>query len=237
MSAPRFFVDDLSTDEVRLTPEDSRHALRSLRLRDGAVISLSDGRGTVATGALGARDGEAAVVRVLERAEMERPAPRVEVALSPPSGDRLSWAVQKLAEIGVDSLLLMETERSVRRVGGERARRGDQRLATIAREAAMQSRRPFVMEVRSGFGLEDVAGPHSVMLWERAEQPLSDLEPLGDGSARILVGPEGGFSDAEAEVAAERGAALVSLGGGILRTETAAIVGAALVLARLGRLG
>jgi 16S rRNA (uracil1498-N3)-methyltransferase len=76
-----------------------------------------------------------------------------------------------------------------------------------------------------------------VVLWEGATAPLAGALPEQAAAIRLLVGPEGGFSAAEVEAARGAGAALVSLGPGVLRTETAAMVGAALVLARYGRLG
>jgi 16S rRNA (uracil1498-N3)-methyltransferase len=169
-----------------------------------------------------------------------RRAPLFSVALAPPTGERLAWAVQKLAEVGVDEALLIETERSVRTWRGERVDRAVARMGAVAREAAMQSRRPFLMEVRGGLTLDDVlragAAP-LVMLWEEATEPIVAALPGDASGVRLIVGPEGGFSSAEAERAREAGAALASLGPAILRTETAAVVGAALVLARYGRLG
>ncbi len=104
----------------------------------------------------------------------------------------------------------------------------------------MQSRQPFVMEVRAGFDLDGVGageGGSTVLLWEGAAPPLRDVLVEQSGEIHVVVGPEGGFTDAEVDRATEGGARLASLGPGILRTETAAVVGAALVLSRYGRLG
>ena len=104
----------------------------------------------------------------------------------------------------------------------------------------MQSRQPFVTEVESSGPFHDAlaaAGCTVVVLWEGSEARLSRLLPAEADAVRLLVGPEGGLSDMEVEAAREAGAHLASLGPGILRTETAAVVGAALVLAHYGRLG
>lgn len=103
----------------------------------------------------------------------------------------------------------------------------------------MQSRQPFVMAIEDGGRLEDalVGGGSVVMLWERAVERLGDLLPERADGITLLVGPEGGFSEVEAETARSAGAAVASLGPSILRTETAAVIGAALTLARYGRLG
>jgi 16S rRNA (uracil1498-N3)-methyltransferase len=162
-------------------------------------------------GRLLGEEGGRAVVRVDERRRVERPIPKVSVALAPPKGERLAWAVQKLAELGVAETLLMRTERSIR--AWEVGRRGD--------------------EEREGAGRSQAV----VMLWEVATAPLRSLLPQQPGAVRLLVGPEGGFSEQEAARAQGAGAAAASLGANVLRTETAAVVGAALVLARYGRLG
>src|SRR5262249_27421377 len=124
---------------------------------------------------------------------------------------------------------------------GERERVADGRLQRIAREAAMQSRRRFVMDV-GWITLEEAVastGGPVLLLWEGATEPLRRAEPI-DAAAevvRLVVGPEGGFSEVEVELATVAGARTVSLGPGILRTETAALAGAVLVLGHLSRLG
>ena len=246
VTAPHFFVSALGDvhpgETVRLSPEDSRHALRSLRLRPGEGVTLADGTGWSARGGMQPADGDAAVVEVLELEFAEQASPRVIVTMAPPKGDRLAWAVQKLVEVGVDELwLLADAERAVRRPKrGDRERVAEGRLERIAREAAMQSRRRFVMEVGWTTFEEaiDPAGDPVLLLWEGATQPMH-AEPI-DGSAetvRLVVGPEGSFSDVEIEQATVAGAKPVSLGPAILRTETAAVAAAVLVLGRLGRLG
>lgn len=242
MTAPHFFVDEAGTieagDRVRLSEEDSRHALRSLRLRPGETVTLADDDGAWATGVMVGEEDRRAVVLVREVRRLVRRGSIVSVALAPPKGDRLAWAVQKLGELGVDELILIPTARAVRGWTSDRAVKAADRLRYIAREAAMQSRRPFIMRILIASTLAeamDVAAP-VVVLWEGADDPLGVVLPK-EGALRLVIGPEGGFTDAEIDVARSAGAALASLGPGILRTETAALVGATLALARYGRLG
>jgi 16S rRNA (uracil1498-N3)-methyltransferase len=152
----------------------------------------------------------------------------------------LAWAVQKLSELGVDALSLIETERTIRfPPGAEERRRLSERLRSIAREGAMQSRRPFIMEIGEFHGLREalqIPGGLTVVLHEGGSLSLSQV-PDDIAHVTLFVGPEGGFADREIEDAHLAGASLASLGRGILRTETAAVVGAALLLARFGRLG
>jgi 16S rRNA (uracil1498-N3)-methyltransferase len=180
---------------------------------------------------------------VEERVGESRPLPVLRVLLSPPKGDRLTWAVQKLTEVGADEIVLVEAARSVRRWKGERAQKVGERLEAVAREAAKQSRRRFLPEVRGPIGWGDALsealrdGP-TVVLWEQADEGL--LELLPDDAPEVLglvVGPEGGISDVAAAAAADQGALLASLGPNVLRTETAAVAATAVALARYGRLG
>jgi 16S rRNA (uracil1498-N3)-methyltransferase len=244
VSLPHFFAGAPEPGEmVVLEAEEARHALRSLRLRPGQEFSSSDGRGAAVRCRIVRVEGNRVEGEVVERT-LDRPAePRLTVVLAPPKGDRLAWAVQKLTEVGVDEIRLAETDRSVRRWSGPRGARAGHRLEAVAREAAKQSRRRFLPEVGRpeawDEALRDTASRGVVVvLWERAETPLSEALP-GSPPAElaVAVGPEGGISEAEARAAEVAGARLASLGPRVLRTETAAVVGAALALARYGRLG
>jgi 16S rRNA (uracil1498-N3)-methyltransferase len=240
LTAPHFFVAELGPGQVQLTENDSRHALRSLRLRPGDEVSLADGRGRVARGRLGSERNGLGIVRVEEVSRVARPSPGLSVAFAAPKGDRLSWAVQKLAELGIDGAMVIRSARSVREVPDERAERALARLRTVAREAAMQSRQPFVMDVTGGPRLEDLLAEKetsTLMLAQAGQRDLRHLLPREPGLVRLLVGPEGGWTDQEVDAARQAGAGVWSLGPSILRTETAAVVGASLVLAHYGRLG
>jgi 16S rRNA (uracil1498-N3)-methyltransferase len=240
MSVPHFFVDHLGDGEVLLSEVDSRHALRSLRLRPGDEVSLADGRGAVATGVISDERGNLAAVRVGAVSRVIRRGPVVSVAFAPPKGDRLSWAIQKLGELGVDEAVLMHTARSVREVRPHRSEHALGRLQVVAREAAMQSRQPFVMEVAAGATFEDFLATGrapAILLAQTGQSGLPSLIPEEAGGVRLLIGPEGGWTDEELNAAGTAGAALWSLGAQVLRTETAVVVGAALVLAHFDRLG
>lgn len=243
MSAPHFFVEPREVEpgsEVTLSAGDSAHALRSLRLRAGDQITVADDQGLVASGRLVSEVDGRAVVRVEEVRRVVRRGPIVSAALAPPKGDRLAWAVQKLAELGVDEVVPMRTARTVREWGTDRQERAIRRLEGVAREAAMQSHQPFVARVLEPLTLDDALSVRAttIFLEPRADESLRAVLPEEAPSAvRLLVGPEGGFEDAEVERARELGAAAASLGPSVLRTETAAVVGAALVLHRYGRLG
>ncbi|HYZ10811.1 MAG TPA: RsmE family RNA methyltransferase [Actinomycetota bacterium] len=242
MSLPHFFAGAPSPGEpVALAPEDARHAVRSLRLREGDEFTSSDGAG----GLVRCRIIRAAHLlvegEVVERSEEPPPRPAVSVLLSPPKGDRLTWAVQKLTELGVDRIVLVESARSVRRWEGERAARVGPRVEAVAREAAKQSRRRFLPEVSGPVPWAEAVVPDAeptVVLWERAERGLiAALPDAAPDRLALVVGPEGGISEEDAVAAERDGAVLAGLGPAVLRTETAAVAASAVVLARYERLG
>jgi 16S rRNA (uracil1498-N3)-methyltransferase len=140
------------------------------------------------------------------------------IAVAPPKGERLEWLVAKCSEVGVDRIVLLEAEHSVVRWTGERAERQVARLQRVAVEASMQSRRVW---------LPEISGPTSAV---EVLPGLAVAEPGGRAvdatDVGIAVGPEGGWSDKELEVAASR----VTLGPGILRVETAAVAAAVLMM-------
>ena len=148
----------------------------------------------------------------------ERGDPPLTVAVTPPKGDRLEWLVAKCTEVGVDRIVLLEAERSVVRWRGDRADKQLERLRRIAVEASMQSRRVW---------LPVLEGPVAALTF------LPDVTVAEPGGApvtglisTIAVGPEGGWSSAELASAGGR----VSLGDQILRTETAAVAAAVLMV-------
>ncbi len=154
-------------------------------------------------------------------AEARPPAPPVTVGLAPVKGQRPEWAVQKLTELGVDEVLLLIAERSVVRWEGEKAAATRARLEKVAREAAMQSRRCTLPRIDVGVRLAALADRPGVALAHPGGPAPTLDRPC------VLVGPEGGWS--EAEVA--RAPGFVGLGATILRAETAAVVAGSLLVA------
>jgi 16S rRNA (uracil1498-N3)-methyltransferase len=244
VSLPRFFAGAPQPGEtVVLDTDDAHHAIRSLRLKPGSELTSSDGRGAVSRCRIVRAERLLVEAEVIDRTEERTPVPRLSVLLAPPKGDRLTWAVQKLTEIGADSIELLETTRSVRRWKPDRANRAEERLEAVAREASKQSRRAFLPRIDGPAPWEDALngaagrGP-VVVLWESAEAPLSDALPAErPDELAVVVGPEGGIPEQDARSAERAGARMASLGPQVLRSETAAVVGAALILARYGRLG
>lgn len=211
------FVRDL--EAIELDDDDRHHLQRALRLRPGDQLAVGDGAGRWRPARFGAvveADGEV----VVEPAR----ATSFTIGFAPVKGDRSDLIVQKLTELGIDRIVPVLTERSVVRWDAEKATRNAERHRRIVREAAMQSRNPWLPAVEPLTTLERFL----------ADQPAAVLAEPGGGRpgpdvAAIAIGPEGGFSSDEVALADT-----VGLPGRILRTETAAI--AAAVLLTGGRL-
>ena len=211
----------------RLSPEDARHAAKVLRLRPGDEIVALDGKG----GRFRARLGEEGSVELLETLPSNEPRLRLTVYQGVPKADKLEMLAQKLTELGVSRLVPVDMERSVRHF--EKV----ERLRKIAREAAKQCRRALPMEISEPAPWREAvldmrARELLVAPWEEATAGrLSELPPCGD--IGLLIGPEGGISAREIE---ESDARTVTLGPRILRTETAALTAAAIVMAVMGEI-
>jgi len=206
-----------------LDDAEAHHLRRVLRLRPGAAICVSDGHSAARSCALGA-DGAVEVAGEAIALAAASPEDAITVGVVPPKGDRLDLVVAKLTELGVDRILLLDSERAVVRWNDERADRALERLGRVARSAGAQSRRPRLPAIELG----DLAA----LLADGV--PIADLEgrPPAVDDRILLVGPEGGWTDAERAAAdAPGGGGRVRLARGVLRVETAAIAAAAVMAA------
>jgi 16S rRNA (uracil1498-N3)-methyltransferase len=204
-------LDDPALDEATL-----HHVRRVLRVRDGERITLTDGGGAWRWGAFVGGRVEAAGDVHLEPAVD----PPLTLAVAAPKGERAEWLVQKCTEAGVDRIVWLTTERSVVRWDGERAERHLVRLRRIASESALQSRRVWLPLIEGPVAAADVL-PTAVVA-----EPGG--RPVAAGDTTVAVGPEGGWTEAELQLARD----CVSLGPNVLRVETAALAAVVLMADR-----
>ena len=212
--APLVFVESLDAPE--LVTEDRHHFERVLRIRSGQVITVADGNGSWRSCRFGSELEPVGSINFTAKSE-----PPITIGFAIPKGDRVESAVQKLTEIGVDRIVVLHAERSVVRWEGARVARHLERLRRVAREAAMQSRRPWLPEVSGPTEASDLAGAPGAALCEPGGGPPSLEHPV------LLVGPEGGWSQRELRPTM----GIVGLGPQILRVETAALSAATLMVA------
>jgi 16S rRNA (uracil1498-N3)-methyltransferase len=231
-----------ATDALTLPPDESHHATRVLRISPPDVITVTDGRGTVARCAVAGTSNGELRAEILERERRTPPTPRLVVYQGAAKGGKLDDVIERLAELGVAEFWSFEAERSVVVWDESKLARLNQRWASIARSAAKQSRSPFLLEAHAGLAWDRLLvqlaqEPLAVALWEGASLPLRAVLEGRVERVALVVGPEGGLSRAEAESLADAGAPLVSLGPNILRTENAAVVAASALLFHYGLIG
>ena len=229
-SAAHVFVEVV--DAPVLSAEDTHHLVRVLRLRAGEAVSVSNGAGSWRMCAFTA---EGTLVPNGEVHHDEPPRPPLTVGFALAKGDRPDWIVQKLTEIGIDRILLVDAARNIVRWDAAKAGRNLERLNRVAREASMQSRRTRLPDIAGPFTVAQVTGAQvagaqvtgaQITGAQLASDGVAVAEPdggpVGLAVHTVLIGPEGGWAPEELEAARTT----VGLGSTILRVETAAIVAA-----------
>jgi len=206
-AGPHVFVRDL--DQPELADDDRHHLARALRLRDGDPLTLSDSYGQWRTGRFGD-----VIESTSEIQHVAPPAYRLGLGVALTKAAKPEFAVQKATEIGIDDIVVFETEHSVARWDEKKRSRNEQRLERVAREAAMQSRRVTIPTVRVLANLDSL-----LQLPGIARADFGGI-PTNSAHRFILVGPEGGWSQQERNNIP----AAVDLGPTVLRAETAAVV-------------
>lgn len=219
----------------------ANHIARVLRLRQGEPLTLFDGGG----GEYAARIEEfrkgAVIVSVDEPLPVARESPLpVTLAQGVSRGERMDWVVQKATELGVTRIIPVLTERSVVRLDAKQAERKRLHWQAIAIAACEQSGRDRIPGVDTPLTLAEFAGSADsratrVLLSPTGSQRVADL-PRAEGGIVVLIGPEGGLSEAEQRAALAAGFAAVRLGPRVLRTETAAVAALTLLQHRFGDL-
>lgn len=225
---PRFFCPDglLPASDMPLPAAVAHHAERVLRLAVGDPVTLFDGQGGECAASILAF-GKEALARLGPRLAIECESPlQITLVQALASGDKMDWIVQKAVELGVAAVQPVAAERSVLKLAGERADKRVahwQQVAVAACEQSGRNRVPVVGEIlplakylaRPFDGTRLILAPGADGALARKARP--------DRPVAILIGPEGGWSPAELDLAARAGCAPLALGPRVLRTETAGL--------------
>lgn len=249
----RVFLPDtqIAGDSAIIRGTDAHHLLTVLRLRAGNAFTVVDERGTEREAVI-VDAGEKALTVALgvPRQAATEPALSLEIYHGLPRAARYETSLRMCTELGVSGFVPVLSARSVVRVSRERAQRKRERWQRIVEEAAKQCGRTTVPEIAAPMPWDEAltrfatTGASGIM--PSAGLAGSDARSLGGEASELgregidhlalLIGPESGFDLAEEAAAREAGVTLVSMGPRILRTETAAVVAAAICLDRLGAL-
>jgi 16S rRNA (uracil1498-N3)-methyltransferase len=217
---------------VDLDPAEGRHAAGPLRLRSGDGVVLADGRGRTAAAQLVAVGKSAVRAEVVSVDFAPSPAgDGITLALAMIDPRAMDWAVQKAVEVGVRRLQPIVTGHT--QSGRRGASRRSEHWRRIALQALKQCRRPWAMEVSEPQTLVELIAAYEAAPGVVADPGGVAIGSLSPSAGRVLaVGPEGGFSPVEEELLSVHGWERLKLGANILRSETAAVVGAAMMVAR-----
>ena len=227
----RFFIQPelLREGAVTLGGELFRHIATVLRLNSGDTVLLADGRGCEASATIVTLAKDSVCLEVAAPTKVDTASSmRITLYQGYPKGEKLDDILQKSTELGITCIVPFVAERSVGRPGAEKIDKKLQRWEKIVREAARQSERSSIPEVRYAESLRGAVRSEEsslkLLLWEKEEQ-LGLRAVLADAgrpaSVAVIVGPEGGLTGAEAAIAVAAGFVPVTLGSRILRTETA----------------
>lgn len=212
-AAAHVVVEDLT--HPSLDDTDAHHLFRVLRLRDGDVVTVTDGRGSWRECRARGRESIEPVGDVIVESPRALP---IGVAFVPVKAEKPETTIRQLVEVGIDEIFVIAPTK--RAVAGARDRLND-RAERIVREACMQSRRVFMPAIHLGVPLTDVVALSGVALADPDGSIPTAAHRL------LVVGPEGGFDDGEVSTSVPR----VCIGPAVLRAETAALVAGARLVA------
>jgi 16S rRNA (uracil1498-N3)-methyltransferase len=236
MSTPRFYCPTLLQPGhiVSLPANAAIHACRVLRLLTGDAVVLFNGDGNDYACRLASVQKSEVAAEVLSVQQVMRESPlKIALAQAISAGDRMDFTIQKAVELGVTAIQPIASQRSVVKLAGERADKRREHWQQVATSACEQSGRAIVPMVAAPLSLANwlAALPSystRITLSPTAEKTLHEL-PKPDGEICLLIGPEGGLTAQEIELATMHGFTAVQLGKRILRTETAALTALAAI--------
>lgn len=227
MSRHTLLLEPGSLDQPTVVPprEEGRHAVRVKRAEVGEQVTILDGAGQVGTGEITAIRPDL-VIRVVETRRVERVTPRVEVWSATPKGPRLDDMIEQLSQAGAALWRPLETALGVVEPGeGKR-----DRCRRVARESAKQCGRAWLMEIADAVSFERALTSNPDTTVAVADAGGDPWSGCATPVVRVLVGPEGGFTESERSRMHQAGVVAVRLGPHIMRIETAALCATARIL-------
>jgi len=229
----RFYVPQprIQNGMLKVEGDEVKHIRKVLRLREGDGITVFDGLGKEFEGTIVEEGLSSVVIRVENVCSSKGDSPvEVTLAQSLLKGEKMDYLVQKATELGVQVIVPFLSSRSVPLLDKSGRQKRHHRWERIAIEASKQCGRVVVPKIESLQDYSDMLqrsspGTLRLILWEREGKRLKEILKISKEGRRVffVVGPEGGFSDGEVEKARGAGFIPVTLGGRILRAETASL--------------
>jgi 16S rRNA (uracil1498-N3)-methyltransferase len=220
----RFYSTQISDTEIVLDENDSRHAIKALRLTHGSPLEIVDGLGHVYTAEIDSANHKKCKCKIV-KVENEDALPySLHVAVAPTKNiDRFEWFLEKATELGITEitpLLCSNSERKLLKT--DRL----ERILVSAMKQSLKARKPVLNPMTSfkDFLSQDIEGVKLMAHCEESEKALISQLDKTENTFTILIGPEGDFTHAEIALGTEKGFNPLTLGNSRLRTETAALL-------------
>lgn len=238
---PRFFKHDFAKAPT-IEGDDALHIARSLRMKPGETLVVNDTRGTDFFCEIETIHSDRVDLRVIRTIE-NNTEPSVQVTLFQclPKNDKMDLIVRQAVEMGVFEISPVLSERCVSRPDAKAMAKKLLRWQKIANEAAGQSGRGLLPQVRSLISIDDCAAKladfdAALFFYENGQTPITSVDLSQCKKIAVIVGCEGGFSVSEANVLIAAAAADITLGKRILRCETAPVAAMAALMLSTGNL-
>lgn len=218
----QFYIPEININdtEITLTAEESKHAVRVLRMKTGDLIEILDGKGLKCIGEIIDPNTKATSVKLIEKQKLDKSNSHIHIAIAPTkNNDRLEWFLEKSTEIGVDEISLILTDNAERKVVKK------ERLQKIIVSAFKQSKRSFIPKLNTLSPIKEFikSNPKGLIAHCYDKEEITIQTAIKGNNCTIIIGPEGDFSEEEVAFALENDFTPVSLGKNRLRTETAGI--------------
>lgn len=232
----RLFCDfPLAIGENIELPKDAARHIMVLRLSAGDTLTLFNGLGGEYQARITRIDRQRVTTEIVSHSSREAELPyRITLAQGIPEATKMDWIIEKSVELGVSDIIPLAAQRSVVRLDNDRAEKRLSRWQAIAISAAQQCGRNRLPHIASPVGtgeyLRQTTPSPRILFSPRATETLSEwARHQKPQNITLLIGPEGGFSPEEENIAEQQGVTFLSMGPRILRTETAGLAAVAAI--------
>ena len=229
----RFYIrpEDVTGNEIKIGPDEAKHAYSVLRLRKQASVAAFDGRGNEYLGTLIALSSKQGIIRICETRSVLIDNVDITLVVAIPKQSKFDSIVDKATQLGVNIIIPLQSENTIIRIPRDKVIGKRLRWQKIAVEAAKQCGCSYVPEIApiTDFSslLEKISG-YSLALIPSLHKGTVSLKKITKGSnpkrTIIFIGPEGDFTEEEVLNAQKHGAVGINLGKNVLRCETAVIM-------------
>lgn len=224
----KLFIDYTPQNDILLDGESARHIAKSLRMKIGDMLTVTDGNGNDYGCQIDEITKDTVHLKICyQQASESEPTCKVSIYQGVPKSSKMEDIIQKCVELGVTKITPTLTKRCVSRPDDKQAAKKNQRYQKIALEAAQQSGRGIVPEIAQMQALKQaIANDDSetkIVFYEGGGEAIKGIINADTKSVSIYIGPEGGFDKDEVDLITENGGTVATLGPRILRTQTAPV--------------